>query len=198
VVVEGSIDERVLAATRAEVVAFGLRRATMTSIAKRAGIGRATLYRRATSLDELVRDALVDDYARVAGELAEVADAAGERTTRADIVRLARTILEKLSQDTLLRALLDHDPELLLPYLVDRLGRSQEILVAGFENALREAQLEGSVRAADPRVLAVGALQALTPFVVSRRVLESVAPHEMWLDEAAHLLDAYLAPKEPA
>lgn len=195
---EGSIDERVLAATRAEVVAFGLRRATMTSIAKRAGIGRATLYRRATSLDELVRDALVDDYARVAGELAEVADAAGERTTRADIVRLARTILEKLSQDTLLRALLDHDPELLLPYLVDRLGRSQEILVAGFENALREAQLEGSVRAADPRVLAVGALQALTPFVVSRRVLESVAPHEMWLDEAAHLLDAYLAPKEPA
>lgn len=86
----------------------------------------------------------------------------------------------------------------MLPYLVDRLGRSQEILVAGFENALREAQLEGSVRAADPRVLAVGALQALTPFVVSRRVLESVAPHEMWLDEAAHLLDAYLAPKEPA
>ena len=195
---EGSIDERVLAATRAEVVAFGLRRATMTSIAKRAGIGRATLYRRATSLDELVRDALVDDYARVAGELADVADAAGERTTRADIVRLARAILEKLSQDALLRALLDHDPELLLPYLVDRLGRSQEILVAGFENALREAQLEGSVRAADPRVLAVGALQALTPFVVSRRVLESVAPHEMWLDEAAHLLDAYLAPKEPA
>lgn len=195
---EGSIDERVLAATRAEVVAFGLRRATMTSIAKRAGIGRATLYRRATSLDELVRDALVDDYARVAGELAEVADAAGERTTRADIVRLARTILEKLSQDALLRALLDHDPELLLPYLVDRLGRSQEILVAGFEHALREAQLEGSVRAADPRVLAVGALQALTPFVVSRRVLESVAPHEIWLDEAAHLLDAYLAPKEPA
>ena len=195
---EGSIDERVLAATRAEVVAFGLRRATMTSIAKRAGIGRATLYRRATSLDELVRDALVDDYARVAGELAEVADAAGERTTRADIVRLARAILEKLSQDALLRALLDHDPELLLPYLVDRIGRSQEILVAGFENALREAQLEGSVRAADPRVLAVGALQALTPFVVSRRVLESVAPHEMWLDEAAHLLDAYLAPKEPA
>lgn len=195
---EGSIDERVLAATRAEVVAFGLRRATMTSIAKRAGIGRATLYRRAPSLDELVRDALVDDYARVAGELAEVADAAGERTTRADIVRLARAILEKLSQDALLRALLDHDPELLLPYLVDRLGRSQEILVAGFENALREAQLEGSVRAADPRVLAVGALQALTPFVVSRRVLESVAPHEMWLDEAAHLLDAYLAPKEPA
>lgn len=195
---EGSIDERVLAATRAEVVAFGLRRATMTSIAKRAGIGRATLYRRATSLDELVRDALVDDYARVAGELADVARAAGERTTRADIVRLARTILEKLSQDALLRALLDHDPELLLPYLVDRLGRSQEILVAGFENALREAQLEGSVRAADPRVLAVGALQALTPFVVSRRVLESVAPHEMWLDEAAHLLDTYLAPKEPA
>lgn len=195
---EGSIDERVLAATRAEVVAFGLRRATMTSIAKRAGIGRATLYRRATSLDELVRDALVDDYARVAGELAEVADAAGERTTRTDIVRLARTILEKLSQDALLRALLDHDPELLLPYLVDRLGRSQEILVAGFEHALREAQLEGSVRAADPRVLAVGALQALTPFVVSRRVLESVAPHEIWLDEAAHLLDAYLAPKEPA
>ncbi|MGX5692478.1 TetR/AcrR family transcriptional regulator [Dermacoccus abyssi] len=195
---EGSIDERVLAATRAEVVTFGLRRATMTSIAKRAGIGRATLYRRATSLDELVRDALVDDYARVAGELADVAHAAGERTTRADIVRLARTILEKLSQDALLRALLDHDPELLLPYLVDRLGRSQEILVAGFENALREAQLEGSVRAADPRVLAVGALQALTPFVVSRRVLESVAPHEIWLDEAAHLLDAYLAPKEPA
>ena len=195
---EGSIDERVLAATRAEVVAFGLRRATMTSIAKRAGIGRATLYRRATSLDELVRDALVDDYARVAGELADVAHAAGERTTRADIVRLARAILEKLSQDALLRALLDHDPELLLPYLVDRLGRSQEILVAGFENALRDAQLEGSVRAADPRVLAVGALQALTPFVVSRRVLESVAPHEMWLDEAAHLLDAYLAPKEPA
>lgn len=189
-------DDKIIAATREEVIAFGLRRATMTSIAKRAGIGRATLYRRAASLDELVRDALVVEYTR-AFEIAGT-NRHADTVTRSDIVAFCRAAVEHLGDDEFSRSLLDHDPELLLPYLVDRLGRSQEVFLAAMEMAIRAAQDDGSVRDADARVLAVGALQALTPFVIGRRMLDGVASRDVWLDEAAHLLDAYLAPKDSA
>ena len=61
-------DDAMLAAVRAEVIAYGFRRATMTSVARRAGMSRATLYRRGATLDDLVREALVADFAAAASD----------------------------------------------------------------------------------------------------------------------------------
>lgn len=181
----------VLEATRAEVIAYGMRRATMTSVAKRAGLSRATLYRRAGSLDQLVQDALVVSFERMMTRAVPVIDGA---PTRADIVAAARALLDELARDELTAALLEHDPELLLPYVVTRLGRSQELILDALEAVIAAAQAGGSVRPGEPRILALGALQALTPYVIARSVFEAEAPQSVWLAEAAHLLDAYLRP----
>ncbi|WP_170957229.1 MULTISPECIES: TetR/AcrR family transcriptional regulator [Dermacoccus] len=204
-------DDAILAAVRAEVIAYGFRRATMTSVARRAGMSRATLYRRGATLDDLVREALVADFAAAAsdalpqvpanepaGEPAnEPADGEAGAVTRDVIVRAAITTLEALSTE-FTQALIEHDPELLLPYLVERVGRSQRSILDALSAAIALAQLDGSVRDAPADVLAMGAMQALMPYLVSRRPLEQIAPRQVWLVEAAHLLDRYLAPSPAA
>lgn len=204
-------DDAMLAAVRAEVIAYGFRRATMTSVARRAGMSRATLYRRGATLDDLVREALVADFAAAAsdalpqvpsnepaGEPAnEPADGEAGAVTRDVIVRAAITTLEALSTE-FTQALIEHDPELLLPYLVERVGRSQRRILDALSAAIALAQLDGSVRDAPADVLAMGAMQALMPYLVSRRPLEQIAPRQVWLAEAAHLLDGYLAPSPAA
>lgn len=204
-------DDAILAEVRAEVIAYGFRRATMTSVARRAGMSRATLYRRGATLDDLVREALVADFAAAAsdalpqvpanepaGEPAnEPADGEAGAVTRDVIVRAAITTLEALSTE-FTQALIEHDPELLLPYLVERVGRSQRRILDALSAAIALAQLDGSVRDAPADVLAMGAMQALMPYLVSRRPLEQIAPRQVWLAEAAHLLDGYLAPSPAA
>ena len=204
-------DDAMLAAVRAEVIAYGFRRATMTSVARRAGMSRATLYRRGATLDDLVREALVADFTAAAsdalpqvpanepaGEPAnEPADGEAGAVTRDVIVRAAITTLEALSTE-FTQALIEHDPELLLPYLVERVGRSQRSILDALSAAIALAQLDGSVRDAPADVLAMGAMQALMPYLVSRRPLEQIAPRQVWLAEAAHLLDGYLAPSPAA
>lgn len=188
-----SLLDPVLDATRAEVSAYGVRRATMTSVARRAGISRATLYRRATSLDQLVQDALVAEFQSMFE--AALKRPHPEPTSRAHIVDAARGMLEELAESEFTNAIIDHDPELLLPYLVDRLGRTQESLLEGLETAIVIAQSHGSVRAGTPRILALACLQALTPYVISLRLLEQEADRDVWFREAAHLVDAYLRPE---
>ena len=168
-------------------------------------MSRATLYRRGATLDDLVREALVDDFSAAAGAaLPQVAagepggEPAGDEAspvTRAAIVNAAISTLEALSTE-FTQALIEHDPELLLPYLVERVGRSQRSILDALSAAIALAQLDGSVRDAPADVLAMGAMQALMPYLVSRRPLEQFAPRQVWLAEAAHLLDGYLAPPE--
>lgn len=196
-------DDAMLAAVRAEVIAYGFRRATMTSVARRAGMSRATLYRRGATLDDLVREALVADFAAAASDALpqvpanEPANDEAGAVTRDVIVRAAITTLEALSTE-FTQALIEHDPELLLPYLVERVGRSQRSILDALSAAIALAQLDGSVRDAPADVLAMGAMQALMPYLVSRRPLEQIAPRQVWLAEAAHLLDGYLAPSPAA
>lgn len=192
----------VLAAARAEVVAYGARRATMTSITRRAGLSRATLYRRTASIDELLLEALTAEYEQIAqGALHEVRAAAGPH--RAQIVRLCRRVLDALWHNELAGALLEHDPDLLLPYLVQRFGRSQQLVAGRLAAAIAAGPDDGSIRTDDPQRLAVTIVQALTGFVVGRAVLQSAcaaghAPADTdWIAQAGLLADSYLRPEEP-
>lgn len=189
-------DSTVAAAVRAEVVAYGMRRATMTSIARRAGLSRATLHRRAGGVRELVLDTLVGAFAEtiVQAKATAVEDVGDSASRRVVIVRTVREVLELLWQDSLVEALREHDPELLLPYFVERLGRSQQLLVNGLTAEIAAGQADGSVRQGDPSVLALTVLEALTPFAVGRQLLTDAHPGTSWSGEAAVLVDRYLAP----
>lgn len=186
-------NDAVLDAVREEVITYGLTRARMTSIAQRAGISRATLYRRARSLEEIVLDTLVADFDDL---LLAVTPTTGE-VTRADIVAAGRRAVEEFGRNAFVRALLEHDAHLLVPYLVERFGRSQEAVLTALRVAITAAQSNGTVRDGDPRVLSVGVMQAMMPYIISVRPLAGVAPKSVWLDEISLLLDRYLAPEPP-
>jgi AcrR family transcriptional regulator len=107
--------QAILDAALAEFLAYGLRRTNVDVVAKRAGVSRATLYRRFENKDVLVQAVLIRECRRFFGSIAAAVDGlptATERLVEGFVVgvRYAR-------QDPLLPRLLASDPEALLPYL---------------------------------------------------------------------------------
>lgn len=64
-----STEALVLAAVREEVMAYGVRRATATSIARRAGVSRVTVYRVGGTINDLVMSALVSEFRQLLDEV---------------------------------------------------------------------------------------------------------------------------------
>jgi AcrR family transcriptional regulator len=109
------VGEAVLDTALEEFLTYGLRRTTVDVVARRAGVSRATLYRRFDGKDALVQAVLVRECRRFFGSIADaVAGVAAEEDRLVEGfvvgVRYARA-------DPLLDRLLASDPEALLPYL---------------------------------------------------------------------------------
>ena len=188
-------DDDLLRAVVDEVLAYGVRRATATSIAARAGVSRVTVYRRGGGIKQLVLDALVAEFSRaIAAAVERVALEQRPRDGRAAVVATAVAIVETLGDSPLVHALLTHDPELLVPYLVDRHGRSQQLLLASLESGLAAGIADGSIRDGAPALVARVLMHALGPFVVGTRIVDGFGDRADVLAEVQHLIDAYLAP----
>lgn len=128
-------DEALWRAVRAEVSAYGVSRSTVTSVARRAGLSRMTIYRRAGGMQQLVLDALAHELGS-AGSLVDEVDIAGSDDPVAEIASGVAGVVATLMDSELLGALRRHDPELLLPYLVGHFGRGQEGLAAELTRAI--------------------------------------------------------------
>lgn len=110
-----AVGESIVDAALAEFLAYGLRRTNVDVVARRAGVSRATLYRRFDGKDALVQAVLVRECRRfftsVAAAVAGLSDVADRLVEGFAVgVRYART-------DRLLNRLLASDAEALLPYL---------------------------------------------------------------------------------
>ena len=79
--------------------------------------------------------------------------------------------MQALRENALLRRIIDVDPEVLLPYLLDRRGRSQEMVAEGLAALVAEGQQDGSVRAGDPVVLARSLVLAAHGFTLSAHTM---------------------------
>lgn len=190
----GIADEVLMRAVREEVLAYGIRRATVTSIAKRAGVARVTVYRRGGGSDRLVLDCLSAEFAEIATRAA--ADGAAAASGRERLVATIGRAIDRLRQSELVAAVLRHDPELLLTYVVDRLGQSQRTMLALLERLLAEGVADGSIRAdVDPRAGALTLLLAVQSFVVSAEILRSEGALGAVDEQIRALLDGYLRPR---
>lgn len=185
------IPEAVLAATRATVLAVGVRRTTLTDVARRAGVSRMTLYRLVPDVATLVLEVMTRDFAALL-DTAEGASAR-RRSARARIVATTVEIARRLPDEPLFRRVIDVDPELLLPYLTERVGATQRLAVAHLRRMLAEGVADGSVRRTDLDVLATALVLTVAPFVVSARLLDEVG-RDAALDELARMVDAWLSP----
>ncbi|GAB1693662.1 TetR/AcrR family transcriptional regulator [Krasilnikovia sp. M28-CT-15] len=194
-------DDALLDAARDCVLAVGLRRTTLTDVARRAGVSRMTMYRRWPDMASLVADLMTREWSGLA--LRAQAAARGDHT-RARIVDSLATGARQLRTHPVFRRIVELDPEILLPYLVDRRGTSQDLILAALTTTLAEGHSDGSVRAGSPAVLGRAVLLALHGFVISAGTMTDESPPadttgtpvtDADLDaELRLLLDRYLAP----
>lgn len=141
--------EHYLAAARACILEFGWRRTTLTEVARRAGVSRMTIYRTWPDMGALLADLMTREWFGIAA----VAHPGGARTPEA-IASAAVATVQALRDNEFFVRIVELDPELLLPYLLSRRGRSQESLLEVLSAEIRAGQAEGLVRDGDPMTMA--------------------------------------------
>ncbi|GLX54342.1 TetR/AcrR family transcriptional regulator [Streptomyces sp. MB22_4] len=192
----GPDSDPVLDAVRDCVLAVGVRRTTLADVARRAGVSRMTLYRRWPDLRTLVGDLMTREWIDVATR-AIPAPAPG-LDTRARIVEGMVTGVQAFRAHPLFHKIIDVDPELLLPYVLDRRGASQLALLALLSEALREGHADGSVRPCHTERQARTLLLTVQSFALSLRTMTDEDDPELdsaaFLGELRTLLERILTP----
>lgn len=181
------VDDAILDAVRRCVLTYGVRRTTLSEVAREAGVSRPTVYRRSPDVAALVADLVTRE---VRALLPASIGAGGRAGTVAAVVATAAAV----RGSELFRRILDTDPELLVTYTSQRLGRSQHAVLAVLAAALAAGQADGSVRGGEPDRLAAVVLLAAQAAVVSARLVADVLPPDALDAELHRVLDSYLAP----
>jgi AcrR family transcriptional regulator len=222
-------EDTLLDAARDCVLAVGLRRTTLTDVARRAGVSRMTIYRRWPDMTALVGDLMTREWGAVTDAAVRAATSAavpsgavasGDSAARAvasaavasgdsaapgpdgaapdgsargrfvaAVVAAART----LRHHPMFRRIVELDPEILLPYLVQRRGRSQDQMLAMMTAAIADGS-DGSIRRDDPDLLARGVLLTMQGFVLSLPTMTDGVGEDDLDGQLSLLLDRFLAP----
>ncbi|NUL13650.1 TetR/AcrR family transcriptional regulator [Streptomyces lunaelactis] len=188
--------DAVLDAARACVLAVGVRRTTLTDVARRAGVSRMTLYRRWPDVRTLVGDVMTREWIALAvGAMPENAPGTPPRPRLVDGLVAGVTAFRS---HPLLHKILDVDPELLLPYVLDRRGASQDALLGLITGALTEGHADGSVRTMHTGLQARSLLLVAQSFTLSLRTMTDEADPELtetaFLGELRAILERTLTP----
>ena len=182
-------DDALLDAARASIVAVGWRRSTLTDVARRAGVSRMTIYRRWPDMQTLLGDLMTREWSGLV-------DDHSDDPAVSPLERLADGVastVAALRDNELFAKIVNVDPELLLPYLLDRRGRTQEGLLALLEATIAEGQQDGSVRDGDPVLLARSVLLAAYGFGLSTPTMTDDRLDEAAFDaELRALVERYL------
>ncbi|WP_078904981.1 MULTISPECIES: TetR/AcrR family transcriptional regulator [Streptomyces] len=186
----------VLDAARDCVLAVGVRRTTLTDVARRAGVSRMTLYRRWPDVRTLVGDLMTREWIAVAADAMPPAD--DDLPERTRIVEGLVEGVASFRAHPLFRKILDVDPELLLPYVLDRRGASQDALLGLLVTALEDGHEDGSVRRVHADLQARSLLLVVQSFTLSLRTMADETDPELseaaFLDELRTLLERTLTP----
>lgn len=183
--------DQILDAARATVLDFGVRRTTVSEVSRRAGLSRMTVYRRYPDGASLMRALMTREFGQVL--VRARGDTLDGSSGRERLVEAALRTIELLMTDPLMLRLLELDPEMLLPYLTERIGRFQELALEAVGALVRDGQADGSIRSGDPMLLAAACELAVRGLVISARAL-SAAQRARALGEMRVMLDRYLAP----
>lgn len=189
---EVSTADRLLDAARESILTVGWKRTTLTDVARRAGVSRMTVYRTYPDMTAIFGDLMTREWAAVVAEVQAQPDPEGGWP--ATIARRLVHTAAALRANELFRRIVDVDPELLLPYLLDRRGRSQDALLGLLVERIRQAQAAGGVRPGHPVLLARTILLTAHGFTLSAHTMADDNVPEAELDaELFELVRRYLA-----
>lgn len=192
-----STEDLLLDAARECILAVGWRRSTLTEIARRAGVSRMTVYRSWPDMQALFADLMTREWRRVD---ADVSTGSGDvRPERGDYpLRLAELLVamvRRLRGDPLFRRIIELDPELLLPYLLSRRGRSQQLMLDRLEAAVAAGVAGGTIRPVDPVHAARALVLTAHGFVISPQTMRDRSCSLAALEaEFAETVRRYLTP----
>jgi AcrR family transcriptional regulator len=185
---DGNPQDAYLDAARACLLDVGWRRTTLTEVARRAGVSRMTIYRTWADMPTLLGDLMTREWTGVVTGTEDTGGAGGL------VERMVATI-RALRVNELFVRIVEVDPELLLPYLLARRGRSQELVLGIAEAAIVAGQEAGEVRAGNPTAIARALVLAAHGFVLSAHTMVDERVGEAELDaELALVLTRVLAP----
>lgn len=188
--------DAVLDAARDCVLAVGVRRTTLTDVARRAGVSRMTLYRRWPDVRTLVGDLMTREWIALA--VGAMPDIDPGTPTRSRLVDGLVAGVTAFRAHPLFHKILDVDPELLLPYVLDRRGASQDALLGLITGALAEGHADGSVRTTHAGLQARSLLLVVQAFTLSLRTMTDEADPELtetaFLGELRTILERTLTP----
>jgi AcrR family transcriptional regulator len=187
---EESAGSAYLDAARACILDVGWRRTTLTEVARRAGVSRMTIYRAWPDMPSVLGDLMTREWAQVVAAAVAEADATlPVQATVAErmVAEIVATVVALRDNELFVR-IVELDPELLLPYLLTRRGRSQQAIADLTVDRIREGQADGSVRAGDPVAMSRALLLAAHGFVLSAHTMIDDDLDEAGLDRELRTL----------
>lgn len=182
-----------LDAARACILDVGWRRTTLTEVARRAGVSRMTIYRTWSDMPQLLGDLMTREWGDVVAVAVEAGAASDDALER--LVGQITGTVRALRDNELFVRIVELDPELLLPYLLSRRGRSQQAILDLAEGEIRAGQATGHIRAGNPAAMARALVLAAHGFVLSAHTMVDDHADEAELDaELARLITGGLTP----
>jgi AcrR family transcriptional regulator len=163
----------ILRAAAEQVAAVGLRRTTLTDVARRAGVSRMTVYREYGDAPALIRALLTESIGEVV--LGADKDSRDLPTTRERLVESVVLTVDRLAEHPMMSRVLELDPELLMPFVTDRFGSGQRLALEHLRNQLRSGIEDGSVRELEVAGAARLILLAAQSVIFSSRMVEGPA-----------------------
>jgi AcrR family transcriptional regulator len=179
-----------LDAARDCILDVGWRRTTLTEVARRAGVSRMTIYRTWADMPTLLGDLMTREWAGVVTDHVTADGPAIERISAA-----IRGTVRALRHNELFVRIVELDPELILPYLFSRRGRSQDLILELTTEVIAQGQRAEEVRRGNPVAMARALLLATHGFVLSVHTMVDEQASEQELDdELSTLITRTLAP----
>lgn len=171
-------DETILDAARDLMSTIGIRRTTMADVARTAKVSRATLYRRYPNVQALAAAVTTREFVAALTTVGLFDGATG----REAIARTVAHVTSAARSHSLLRRIVELDPEFLMPYLLHRTGRTSRAQLEALTDRIAAGQADGSVRDGAPEEHAAVVLQLAWSSALTGPVFT----------ESADLLDAQL------
>ena len=182
------VEQRILDAAAACILAYGVERTTMTEIARRARVSRPTIYRRWPDIRWVIAELLTG---RITGVLEAIPDrGVGREAVVARVVAVA----DHLRADEIVQSVIHNAPNLAMTYIADRLGTSQQILIDALAEAIKGGQGEGSIRPGDARGMAAMCLLITQSTIQSAQMVAELLDNEALNNELTLSLNGYLKP----